>query len=447
MAPKAKKAPAKAQGPGKAKVGVMEGVGRGHSRAGGGRLGARRGGARPAVAARRPTLRPLPALFPARRGQDVRPQEQEEVGQSPKVSLERDGRGRERGAAAPSSAHPPHPAPSPLSSYVAQVQKQAAVVPAPDSAAARKAKKAAAEEAARELNSLLVSNIKQPKLAVGVDPKSVLCEFFRAGQCAKGFKCKFSHDPAVERKAVKADVFTDRRDGGGGSDDEGMDDWDQDTLEDVVKRRHGTEAAPANRTDIICKFFLDAVERRQYGWFWQCPNGNKECKYRHALPPGYVLKSQMKELLAAEAAAAPSVEEAIEEARSKVDAKTPITEAVFRAWQDAQAAAKKAAAASDAAERAKKGALTGREIFALDGFEAEDDAGASAAYERERDEEAAIAEAAAAAATAAAAARAAAPAPASAALDEAGALLDDDDDDDDDLDALEAALAAQAAVK
>lgn len=35
--------------------------------------------------------------------------------------------------------------------------------------------------------------------------------------------------------------------------------------------------------------------------FWQCPNG-KECKYRHALPPGYVLKSQMKELLEQEAA-------------------------------------------------------------------------------------------------------------------------------------------------
>ena len=30
--------------------------------------------------------------------------------------------------------------------------------------------------------------------------------------------------------------------------------------------------------------------------FWQCPNG-RECKYRHALPPGYVLKSQMKLLL------------------------------------------------------------------------------------------------------------------------------------------------------
>lgn len=30
--------------------------------------------------------------------------------------------------------------------------------------------------------------------------------------------------------------------------------------------------------------------------FWKCPNGD-ECKYRHALPPNYVLKSQMKELL------------------------------------------------------------------------------------------------------------------------------------------------------
>lgn len=30
--------------------------------------------------------------------------------------------------------------------------------------------------------------------------------------------------------------------------------------------------------------------------FWKCPHGT-ECKYRHALPLGYVLKSQMKELL------------------------------------------------------------------------------------------------------------------------------------------------------
>ena len=44
-----------------------------------------------------------------------------------------------------------------------------------------------------------------------------------------------------------------------------MDDWDQDKLEDVVKQKHGAEK-PSNKTDIICKFFLDAVESKLYGW-------------------------------------------------------------------------------------------------------------------------------------------------------------------------------------
>lgn len=66
--------------------------------------------------------------------------------------------------------------------------------------------------------------------------------------------------------------------------DDNMDEWDQEELEKVVKQKHGAEAS--NKTDIICKFFLEAVEKKQYGWFWQCPNGGKDCKYRHALPPG-----------------------------------------------------------------------------------------------------------------------------------------------------------------
>jgi hypothetical protein len=41
-----------------------------------------------------------------------------------------------------------------------------------------------------------------------------------------------------------------------------------------------------------------------------------------------VLKSQMKELLEAEKANAPSIEEEIEAERAKVDARTPITEEV-----------------------------------------------------------------------------------------------------------------------
>ena len=51
----------------------------------------------------------------------------------------------------------------------------------------------------------------------------------------------------------------------------------------------------------VCKYFLEAVEKKQYGWFWVCPNGGKDCHYRNALPPGYVLKSQMKALLEEEA--------------------------------------------------------------------------------------------------------------------------------------------------
>ena len=44
----------------------------------------------------------------------------------------------------------------------------------------------------------------------------------------------------------------------------------------------------------VCKYFLQAIEDCKYGWFWECPNGST-CIYRHALPPGFVLKKQKKE--------------------------------------------------------------------------------------------------------------------------------------------------------
>ena len=46
-------------------------------------------------------------------------------------------------------------------------------------------------------------------LCVGADPKSILCAFFKQGQCGKGDKCKFSHDLAVERKGAKRSVYDD----------------------------------------------------------------------------------------------------------------------------------------------------------------------------------------------------------------------------------------------
>jgi hypothetical protein len=47
------------------------------------------------------------------------------------------------------------------------------------------------------------------------------------------------------------------------------------------------------RSKIVCKFFLEAVEKSRYGWKWNCPNG-EICKYKHCLPPGYILKKDEK---------------------------------------------------------------------------------------------------------------------------------------------------------
>ena len=45
----------------------------------------------------------------------------------------------------------------------------------------------------------------------GVDPKSVVCAFFKQGQCGKGAKCKFSHDLNVSRKGEKRNLYEDVR--------------------------------------------------------------------------------------------------------------------------------------------------------------------------------------------------------------------------------------------
>ena len=73
-----------------------------------------------------------------------------------------------------------------------------------------------------------------------------------------------------------------------------MEDWDQAKLEEAVSKKN-KGAATVKPTEIVCKFFLEAIESRKYGWFWDCPNGNDKCKYRHALPPGYILKKKETE--------------------------------------------------------------------------------------------------------------------------------------------------------
>uniref|UniRef100_A0A1B0CHR7 Zinc finger CCCH domain-containing protein 15 n=1 Tax=Lutzomyia longipalpis TaxID=7200 RepID=A0A1B0CHR7_LUTLO len=138
--------------------------------------------------------------------------------------------------------------------------------------------------------AMLFKPVQTQKIEKGTDPKSVVCVFFKQGQCTKGDKCKFSHDLTVERKVEKRSLYVDMRDDMEG--EETMENWNEEKLKEVVDKKHGKEKRMPT-TDIICKYFLDAVEKYKYGWFWECPNGEK-CIYRHALPAGYVLKRDKK---------------------------------------------------------------------------------------------------------------------------------------------------------
>ncbi|OAY41054.1 zinc finger CCCH domain-containing protein 11 [Manihot esculenta] len=258
--------------------------------------------------------------------------------------------------------------------YVQNLKQSVQPKPDPSKAAAKK-KKEEDKAKEKELNDLFKVAVSQPKVPIGVDPKSILCEFYKVGQCAKGFKCKFSHDLNVQRKGEKIDLYCDTRD------QETMEEWDQETLEKVVESKK-MEYNQNKPTEIVCKYFLDAVEKKQYGWFWVCPNGGKDCHYRHALPPGYVLKSQMKALLEEESEKL-SIEEEIENQRAKVATSTPMTPELFMQWKQKKMEERDAGLAAQKAERAKNDRMSGRELFLSDASVFVDDAEAYEEYKRE----------------------------------------------------------------
>ncbi|KAI9591971.1 hypothetical protein BDF19DRAFT_453209 [Syncephalis fuscata] len=238
-------------------------------------------------------------------------------------------------------------------------------------------------EAARkaELAELFKVAQVQQKVPFGTDPKTVFCVNFKNGHCAKGDKCRFSHDPNVGRKRDKIDLYTDQR---ANQEEDTMDTWDQSKLESVVLSKHGN---PRVTTEIVCKYFLEAIDNGKYGWFWECPNGTK-CIYRHALPPGFVLKSKQQLKEEAEKGKI-SFEEFLETERHKLGSNlTPVTWESFSAWKSSRKELKEA---EEKASRQKKEAafragkslqISGRELFDFnpdlinDGEWADDDADA-----------------------------------------------------------------------
>lgn len=46
--------------------------------------------------------------------------------------------------------------------------------------------------------------------------------------------------------------------------DDTMENWDEEKLKEVVETKHGGGKMPS--TEIICKFFVEALELSKYGW-------------------------------------------------------------------------------------------------------------------------------------------------------------------------------------
>ncbi|CAB3388117.1 Hypothetical predicted protein [Cloeon dipterum] len=210
--------------------------------------------------------------------------------------------------------------------FIQQVEKQVKFGGNPSNRKLDDAKKAELEKKKKEDTlGLLFKPVATQKIEKGADPKSILCAFFKQGTCGKGDRCKFSHDLTIERKAEKRSLYVDMRDDGN------MDDWDEEKLNEVAEKKHGeADLARPNQTDIICRYFLEAVEVSKYGWFWECPNGSK-CIYRHALPPGFQLKKDKKK---EEKADKISLEDLIEKERAALGVNlTRVTLESFLSWK------------------------------------------------------------------------------------------------------------------
>ncbi|KAN0061580.1 Translation machinery-associated protein 46 [Thecaphora frezii] len=251
------------------------------------------------------------------------------------------------------------------------IQQQQATAGKSKEQLAREKQKAAEKKAAAEAAKMRAADplftITQPKVPFGVDPKSVTCAFWKAGKCDKGSRCKYGHSLDAGRKVEKKDLYTDTREDDKKNDT--MDKWDLAKLGEVVLSKHGN---PKSTTDKVCKFFLQAVEDGKYGWFWECPNGGEKCMYRHRLPPGFVLKSQKKELEELEKANEISLEDFLETERHKLGSNlTPVTAETFAKWKkervDKKAAEEEMLKAKKAAQAQanKMAGLSGREMFTL----------------------------------------------------------------------------------
>ncbi len=118
------------------------------------------------------------------------------------------------------------------------------------------------------------------------------------------------------------------------------------------------------QTDIVCKYFLDAVKNKVYGYKWQCINGD-DCHYKHCLPKDYVIKSlQAKSEEDMTLDEFHDLEEKIDAERERISTNgTKVTEKTLFQWLERRKKEKELdPSVSKKLEMLKK-LKTGRELF------------------------------------------------------------------------------------
>jgi len=170
-----------------------------------------------------------------------------------------------------------------------------------------------------------VTNIKQQEAEEGEDSKTILCAFFKEGVCKKGDNCIYSHDMNVNFNQGALDIYTDLRD---------VNMNNEETEINKIAEEKDKKRSKLCQSKIVCRYFLEAVSKKIYGFKWECPNGI-DCQYRHYLPKGYVIQTKedrIQEEMTAEEFI--NFEEQIDEERNRVAIKgIPVNDTTFGEWK------------------------------------------------------------------------------------------------------------------
>lgn len=226
---------------------------------------------------------------------------------------------------------------------------------------------------------------KSEKPISGLPTKVSICQFFKAGLCQKGKKCKFSHDLTRDPMMTqKIDLYTDQRElmfkKENGEKLEGK------HLKEAVEF-NDKKYQNAGKSEKICKHFMEAIEKGRYGWMWICPNGY-DCIFKHCLPSDYQIKKDKEDTEKQEEI---DLFEDIDNKRDALHSSnlTQVTEQRFFDWLKVRHQKQKKEQEEKIKEelkvlgiKAKKG-LTGRQLFEKDAEIFMDDDDAVEEYERD----------------------------------------------------------------